>query len=62
MGRPQMVDQGLSGLVLQLLKSWCGKADGQGFGLGFQVAGTLSLQAEHDLMQGGDLPFLPAPT
>jgi hypothetical protein len=26
------------------------------------VAGTLSLQAEHDLMQWGDLPFLPAPT
>jgi hypothetical protein len=47
----------LAGLVLQLLKSWCAHADGQGFGLGFQVAGTLSLQAEHDLTQGGYLPL-----
>ena len=51
----------LSGLVLQLLKSWCGDADGQGFGLGFQLAGALSLQAEHDLTQGG-ISLLAAPS
>jgi hypothetical protein len=57
MGWAHVRDQGLAGLVLKLLKSRGGDADGQGYscgegcayGLGFQVAGAFSLQAEHDL-------------
>jgi hypothetical protein len=42
MGWPQVLNQGLSGLVLKLLESRGGDADGQGFGLGLQVAGAFS--------------------
>jgi hypothetical protein len=38
MGRPQVLDQGLAGLVLQLLEGRSTDVDRQGFGLGFQVA------------------------
>jgi len=55
MGWPHVRDQGLAGLVLQLLKRRGGDADGQGLGLGFQVAGAFSLQAEHDLSHAGYL-------
>jgi hypothetical protein len=63
MGWPQVLDQGLAGLVLQLLERRRGDADGQGhscgegcaYGLGFQVAGAFSLQAEHDLSHAGYL-------
>jgi hypothetical protein len=34
MGRPQVRDQGLAGLVLQLLQSRGGDADGQGYSCG----------------------------
>jgi hypothetical protein len=44
-----MLNQGFSGLMLQLLKSRCGDVDGQGFGLCFQVAGAFSQNAEHNL-------------
>ena len=46
----------LAGLVLQLLKSWCAHADGQGFGLGFQVARAFSQNTEHDLSHAGVSP------
>jgi hypothetical protein len=49
MDRPQVFDQGIAGFVLQLLEGGRGDVDGQGFGLGFQVSGTLSLQSKHDL-------------
>jgi len=49
MGWAQVPNQGLSGLVLQLLKSGSSDVDWQGFGPGFQMAGAFSLQAEHDL-------------
>ena len=64
-----MVDQGLASLVLQLLQGGRGDADGQGhscgegcaYGLGLQVAGAFSQNAEHDLSQGG-ISFFPAPS
>ena len=49
MGRAGVLDQGLAGLVLQVLEGWSGDADGKAFGLGFQVAGAFSKDAEHDL-------------
>jgi hypothetical protein len=52
-----MFDQGLTGLVLQLLERRGGDADGQGVGLGFQVAGAFSHNAEHDLSHAGVSPF-----
>jgi hypothetical protein len=63
-GRTEVLNQGLTGFVLQLLKSWRGDADGEGHscgedcacGLGFQAAGALSLQEEHDLTHPGDSP------
>ena len=62
-GLPQVLDQGLAGLVLQLLKSGCADANGQGhscgegcaYGLGFQVTGALNLKAEHDFTHAGYL-------
>jgi hypothetical protein len=53
-GRPQVFDQGLTGLVLQLLQGGRGDADGQGYscgegcayGLGLQVTGTFSQSAD----------------
>ena len=61
MGWPQMVDQGLAGLVMQFLKGGRGDADGQGhscgegcaYGLGLQVGGAFSQNAEHDLSHAG---------
>ncbi|GDX77724.1 hypothetical protein LBMAG41_28040 [Cyanobium sp.] len=41
--------------MLKLLQRRRGDADEQGFGLGLQVAGTLSLQAEQDLTHAGYL-------
>jgi hypothetical protein len=43
MGRPHVRDQGLTSLVLQLLKGGSTDVDGQAFGPGFQVAGAFSL-------------------
>jgi hypothetical protein len=51
-GRPQVFDQGFSGLVLQLFQGWSADLDRQPFGLGFQVAGPFSQNAEHDLLHG----------
>jgi hypothetical protein len=48
-----MLNQGFAGLVLELLKSRGGDADGQGVGLGFQVAGAFSQNAEHNLSHAG---------
>ena len=59
MGRPHVLNQGLTGLVLQLLKSRSGDVDGQGLGLGFQMAGAFSQNAEHDFSHVGYL-FLPS--
>ena len=53
MGWPHLFDQGLTGLVLQLLQRRGSDADGQGFCLGFEVAGAFSQNAEHDL--SGDM-------
>jgi hypothetical protein len=63
-GWPQVLDQGITGLVLQLLERRRGDADGQGYscgegcayGLGFQVAGAFSQNAEHDLTHAGVSP------
>jgi hypothetical protein len=52
-----VLDQGLTGLVLQLLKGGSTDVDRQGYscgegcayGPGFQMAGAFSLQAEHNL-------------
>jgi hypothetical protein len=57
MGWAHVCDQGLTGLVLQLLKGGSTDVDRQGYscgegcayGPGFQMAGAFSLQAEHDL-------------
>lgn len=58
MGPVQVLDQGLTGLVLQLLQGGSADEDGQGFGLGIQVAGAFSQNAEHDLTHaGGSLSF-----
>jgi hypothetical protein len=51
MGWAQVRDQGLAGLVLQLLKAGSTDVDRQGFGPGLQMAGAFSLKAEHDLSQ-----------
>jgi hypothetical protein len=51
--RPEMFDQGLPGLVLQLLQGGSGDVEGRGIGPGFQVAGAFSHKAEHDLSHGG---------
>ncbi len=53
MGPAQVLDQGLTGLVLQLLEGGSADVDRQGFGLGFQVAGAFSQNAEHDLTHAG---------
>jgi hypothetical protein len=57
MGWAHVRDQGLAGLMLQLLKGGSSDVDRQGYscgegcayGPGFQMAGAFSLQAEHDL-------------
>ena len=61
MGRPHVRDQGLTSLVLQLLKGGSTDVDGQAFGPGFQVAGAFSLQAEHNLSHAG-ISFFAAPS
>jgi hypothetical protein len=60
-GWSHVFDQSLAGLVLQLLKCGRGDEDGQGFGLGFQVAGAFSQNAEHDFSHGG-ISFFPDPS
>jgi hypothetical protein len=62
--RTEVFDQGLTGFVLKLLESRGCDADRQGhscgegcaYGLGFQVAGAFSQNAEHDLTHGGVSP------
>jgi hypothetical protein len=54
--RTEVFDQGLTGFVLKLLESRGCDADGQGFGLGFQVAGAFSQYAEYDLTHAGVSP------
>ena len=61
-GWPQVLDQGLTGLVLQLLQRRGSDADGQRLGLGFQVAWAFSQNAEHDLSHAGGISFFPAPS
>ena len=57
MGWPQVLNQGFTGLVLQLLQGRGGDQDGQRFGLGFQVEAprALSQNAEHNLTHAGYL-------
>jgi hypothetical protein len=62
MGGSQVCDQGLTGLVLQLLKGGSTDFDRQGFGLSFQVAGAFSHNAEYNLTHDGDLSLAPAPS
>jgi hypothetical protein len=60
MGRPQVLDQSLPGLVMQLFQR--GRRDGDGTILspGFEPAGLLAENAEHDLAHGfGVLRFAP---
>jgi hypothetical protein len=57
-----VLDQGLTGLVLQLFKLRGSDADGQRLGLGFQVAWAFSQNAEHDLTHGRGISFFPAPS
>jgi hypothetical protein len=47
-----MLNQGLTGLVLQVLERRCGDEDGQGVGLGFQVAGAFSQSAQQNFAHG----------
>jgi hypothetical protein len=62
--RTEVFDQGLTGFVLQLLESRGCDADRQSYscgegcayGLGFQVAGAFSQNAEHDLTHAGVSP------
>jgi hypothetical protein len=63
MGWAHVRDQGLAGLMLQLLKGGSTDLDRQGYscgegcayGPGFQMAGAFSLQAEHNLSHAGYL-------
>jgi hypothetical protein len=55
--RPEMFDQGLPGLVLQLLQGGSGDMESRDIGPGFQVAGAFSHKAEHDLSHDGTSPF-----
>ena len=52
MGLAQVLDQGLPGLVLQLLEGGSADLDRQAFGLGFQLASAVSQNAEHNLAHG----------
>jgi hypothetical protein len=54
-GRAQVLDQGLTGLVLQLIKGGSRDADGQGFGLGSQLARAFAYNAEHNLTHAGGI-------
>jgi hypothetical protein len=54
--RPEMFDQSLPGLVLQLLQGGSGDLQGRDIGLGFQVAGAFNHKAEHNLSHGGTSP------
>jgi len=59
MRRSQVLDQSLTGLVLQLLEGGSADVDRQAFGLSLQVAGAFSQNAEHDLTHAGvSLSFL----
>ena len=51
--RSHGLDQGLTGLMLQLLEGGSRDADGQGFGLGLQLARTFAYDAEHNLTHAG---------
>ena len=55
--RPEMLDQDLPGLVLQLLQGGSGDMESRDIGSGFQVAGAFNHKAEHDLSHGGTSPF-----
>ncbi len=52
-GRPVVLDQGLAGLVVQLLQSWSRDAEGKTLGLSLQVAEALVEDAEHNLSHAG---------
>jgi hypothetical protein len=62
MGRPQVLDQGLASLVLQLLEGGRTDVDRQGVGLGFQVSGAFRQNVEHDLTHAGGFSFFAAPS
>ena len=53
MDRPQVLDQGIAGLVLQFLQRGGSDADGLAFRQGFQPAGPIAQQLEHDLTHPG---------
>lgn len=52
-GGAEGVDQSFAGLVLQILEGGSGDAQGQGVGLGFQVARPFSHHVEHNFAHGG---------
>lgn len=53
MGRAEVVDQRLTGLMLQLLQGGSRDAEGQGFGLGVQLTRAFAYNAEHNLTHAG---------
>lgn len=60
-GGAEGVDQSFAGLVLQILEGGSGDAQGQGVGLGLQVARPFSHHVEHNFAHGG-YHFLPHPS
>jgi hypothetical protein len=57
MGWAHVLNQGLTGFVLQLLQGRSADANRQALGLGLNEAGAFSLQAEHNFSHAGVSPF-----
>ncbi len=57
-----MLDQGLTGLVMQLLEGRRFDADGGIHGLSGEVAGPFDQDAKHDLAHAGAITFRTAPS
>jgi hypothetical protein len=53
MGGAQLFDQGFAGFVLEIFEGGSGDAQGQGVGLGFQMAGLLRHHMEHNFAHVG---------
>ena len=53
MGRPEVLDQGFPGLVLQLLQAGGGNAQGQTRGQGFEMALAFAQHLKHNVAHGG---------
>ena len=63
MGRSELLDQGLPGLVLQFLQGGSGNQKGQVLGPGLKMARPFGQHLEHNLSHGGMTftPFHPWP-